>query len=381
MISISVLYARRYKSHHDIFPLRVHQSKLEKMNIKLSFYNDLDKNTLNADAILISSYQANECFRLFARRKNIDLEKNNYLPVINFIRNYGLSVIWFDTSDTSSIEFPNLFENVDLYLKQQMLKQAKNSKGAFNNSNLYYDYFYGIIDKDKIQKNIKDQKNYNNVKLGWNLALSDWKIHSKNRLIRGLNIIFPSISNNLNFHEKPLKDRRKSLWFFAKSKGHIINDYHRNLLINSIKLYNDKFNLTNYNCSTMKYSKYTKLLRETAVVTSPFGLGEICYRDFEILISGCVLIKPNMDHLETWPNIYKPMKTYIPCNWDFSDLEEKVNWVFSNFSEAQTIAMNGQNYIKNILLPGNNFIYHFKNIVDIALKNPNPKTVMYERDP
>ena len=46
MISISVLYARRYKSHHDIFPLRVHQSKLEKMNIKLSFYNDLDKNTL-----------------------------------------------------------------------------------------------------------------------------------------------------------------------------------------------------------------------------------------------------------------------------------------------------------------------------------------------
>ena len=184
MISISVLYARRYKSHHDIFPLRVHQSKLEKMNIKLSFYNDLDKNTLKADAVIISSYQANECFRLFTRKNNIGLEKNNYLPVINFIRNYGVSVIWFDTSDTSSIEFPNLFENVDLYLKQQILKQNKNSKGAFNNSNLYYDYFYGMIDKNKIQTASKDQKNQNNVRLGWNLGLSDWKIHSKNRFIR-----------------------------------------------------------------------------------------------------------------------------------------------------------------------------------------------------
>ena len=61
-------------------------------------------------------------------------------------------------------------------------------------------------------------------------------------------------------------------------------------------------------------------------------------------------------------------------------LEEKVDWVFSNFSKAQTIALNGQNYIKNILLQGNNFTYHFKNIVDIVLKDPNPKTVMDERD-
>ena len=48
----------------------------------------------------------------------------------------------------------------------------------------------------KISK--KKQKNkYNKVSLGWNMAFSDWKIHGKNRLIRGLNIILPSKKNAL----------------------------------------------------------------------------------------------------------------------------------------------------------------------------------------
>ena len=151
-------------------------------------------------------------------------------------------------------------------------------------------------------------------------------------------------------------------------KGHPINDYHRNLLINAIKKYNIKFKFSDYSCDSIEYSKYKKLLEDTAVSPSPYGLGEICYRDFEILFAGSVLIKPNMDHLKTWPNIYKPMETYIPCKWDFSDLEEKVSWVFNNISEAQNIANSGQDLIKDFIIKQNNFFYQFKNIIDSALK-------------
>ena len=29
-----------------------------------------------------------------------------------------------------------------------------------------------------------------------------------------------------------------------------------------------------------------------------------------------------MDHMKTWPNIFIPKKTYVPLEWDFSNLEE-----------------------------------------------------------
>ena len=46
-------------------------------------------------------------------------------------------------------------------------------------------------------------------------------------------------------------------------------------------------------------------------------------RDFEIFINGS-LIKPDMSHLETYPDFYKPMETFVPTRWDFEDLEDKI---------------------------------------------------------
>ena len=61
------------------------------------------------------------------------------------------------------------------------------------------------------------------------------------------------------------------------------------------------------------------------------------------------------------------MKTYIPCAWDFSDLEQKVNWVNNNLSQAQDIATYGQNMIYDILFSSNDFVLRFKNIINNAL--------------
>ena len=54
------------------------------------------------------------------------------------------------------------------------------------------------------------------------------------------------------------------------------------------------------------------------------------------------------------------METYIPCRWDFSDLEEKVRWALRNISKAQNIATAGQLLLKNLLFNENKFSYRFK---------------------
>jgi hypothetical protein len=78
------------------------------------------------------------------------------------------------------------------------------------------------------------------------------------------------------------------------------------------------------------------------IVVSPFGWGEICYRDFECFLAGAVLLKPDMSHLKTWPDYYEPHVTYIPFAWDLSDLEQRIMDVLSDVERSQEIATNGQ---------------------------------------
>jgi hypothetical protein len=66
---------------------------------------------------------------------------------------------------------------------------------------------------------------------------------------------------------------------------------------------------------------YDEMLRARFSV-SPFGYGELCWRDFEAVLCGSVLVKPDMSHAVTWPDIFVPGETYIPVAWDFSNLRE-----------------------------------------------------------
>ena len=79
---------------------------------------------------------------------------------------------------------------------------------------------------------------------------------------------------------------------------------------------------------------------------SPFGWGEIAYRDFETINSGSILIKPNMNHLATWPEYYKEYLTYIPVNWDLSDLIEKIENTLENYNDFIKIPINAQSLYK-----------------------------------
>ena len=76
----------------------------------------------------------------------------------------------------------------------------------------------------------------------------------------------------------------------------------------------------------MQFPEYFRTLRESQFCVSPWGLGEPCYRDFEAILSGCMVIKPDCRHILTIPgSFYKipPFARFI-CKPDFSDLADIV---------------------------------------------------------
>ncbi len=70
-------------------------------------------------------------------------------------------------------------------------------------------------------------------------------------------------------------------------------------------------------------AQYMRELDRSKICFSPFGFGEIAWRDYEAIVSGSVLLKPDCVHLDIQPNIFRPGETYMPVRWDFEDVAEK----------------------------------------------------------
>jgi hypothetical protein len=93
----------------------------------------------------------------------------------------------------------------------------------------------------------------------------------------------------------------------------------------------------NFNCKTSRKhgklpkNQYYNTLTQSKIYVSPYGFGEYAIRDLEAMQFGCILIKPDMSHMDGIPNIFYKDKTYISCKPDLSDLEEKIEYAVSNY--------------------------------------------------
>lgn len=80
---------------------------------------------------------------------------------------------------------------------------------------------------------------------------------------------------------------------------------------------------------------------QSKICFSPFGYGEVCWRDFEALSVGALLIKPDVSHIELASPLMVAGESYVPLRWDSSDLPEKIEYFLKNEAEREEIARNG----------------------------------------
>jgi hypothetical protein len=85
---------------------------------------------------------------------------------------------------------------------------------------------------------------------------------------------------------------------------------------------------------------YLRELAASKICFSPFGYGEVCWRDYEAVFSGALLMKPDMAHLETEPNVFVAHETYVPLRWDFEDLGEAIATHLADETLRMRIATN-----------------------------------------
>ena len=268
------------------------------------------------------------------------------------INKRGGNCYLFDGSDSTSLMAAwEVMErtNAKILFKNQLLSQEDYKQPtAFNK------WFFGNGSDLDLGYNISDSDYNNRLKLsGWNLGYYDPRYLQFDtvKLEKDIDVcaIYQGFHKENDDHgvrnDLMYTNHRTGAWDeLAKSKD--------------ITFHADK----------RPYNEYIDILRRSKMTLSPFGMGEVCFRDFEIIQFGSVMIKPDMSRVHTYPNIYIPYETYIPCKLDWSDLNDQIQYVLDNYNECKDIALNAQQImqksftIENLLLYWYNMIKTFNGV-------------------
>jgi len=344
-----------------LFPLVVHNKVLRDAQFDIHFVTRSSAELTECDVLMIDSKE----FRKDWSKKR----RSQTLEIISSYADSGSRVIWCDTTDSTGTIQSSVIPYVDRYFKSQILKNKTHYTSQMYGGRIfshYYNKTAGI--EDCIEADINPTLNSpistaDTVKLitSWNSGLADystygpWKMGLYRRLGMRLFLSYPGPLNT------PTTNRPKDLsarFGITYSKASV--RYQREQIRQLVSRHLD----------TNKLSRrsYMKELRQSKVVLSPFGWGEITLKDFEVFLTGGMLIKPSMKHMDTWPNFYTDGVTYQSHNWELTDLQEKIDWALDNNQEVQTIAAEGQQrYLR--YTSGNNagemFTEHFTDVLSV----------------
>lgn len=285
----------------------------------------------------------------FINRK-ISLHDSIKYGIENLINKTGEYCL-FDGSDSSSLLGAyEVFTNSNA---KYLFKNSLLDREAYKNPTAFNKWFFGQGSDIDTGYNISEST-YNNLKLtGWNLGYYNpnylnFSNVSKNKLI-DICAIYQG------YHKENQDHLVRNDIYYTNHRTSAWN------ILNQIKSINSKID-------KKPFHEFIDIMSHSKCTLSPFGMGEICFRDFEAIQYGSVLLKPNMSVVNTYPNIYIPYETYIPCNLDWSDLEEKVNWIKDHTKECDEIVQNARKLFKetytieNLLLYWYNMLLSFKNI-------------------
>lgn len=331
-MKVNILSTTNYISHLFFFPLLVNKKRLKDLDVNVGFYSKPESSIFDCDTLLLDSKYFSE---LWSNREKV-------LSMLQDFKSRCNTLVWLDSSASTGTTHFQVLPYVDKYIKKQLLKDVSLYKKQYYGARIYTEFYkrrFNLQDEKAFSVEPLDIKYASKISLSWNYGLSN--IQTNIKLTNFFRLIPWKIKAKFNYKYKtvpcsPLKKRDRFLSFRGSySYNNSALSFQRNMLI-------EKLRLLAIDCSPVDFRRYVKELKESIIAVSPFGAGEICFRDFEIFIFGALLFKPSMQHLSTWPEFFIDNETYVSFQWDFSDFAEKIDFLRDNAAIVKEISLQAQ---------------------------------------
>jgi hypothetical protein len=280
------------------------------------------------------------------------------------LQDLGLELHFFpDTSDSTGTPQFEVLPLVDLYGKQQLLLDRSAYQRPLYSGRLFCDYYHrelGIED-DEPQPEVMllPQEEAHKLRVSWSGALRDYGLFSG---------VWATLRGRL-----PLP-YRYSMRFtpVGRDRPHDLCarfgvKHHRNTVLYQRRRIVELLH-SQGQAPTQKVShlRYFSELRRSKVAISPFGYGEFSFKDYESMISGAALFKPDVDHVDTWPPLYVHGETYWKHPWDLTDFLEQLE-AFLHSGRVQEIAETAQQRYRRYVLEPSGHEEFCKRVLSFAL--------------
>jgi len=340
-----------YRRNLKWFPIWFFNRELNKWGIKVRFIN-------------IYNLNINKINKIVGIDNDICYIISNIEKFLKKIRKKAKSIIWFDFTDSASFLLYKVLPYIDLYLKRQKLKDSSLYRKNYYENRVYSDFYFRnyILEKksnfrksDSLDYPKNDNFNINNLKdkidISWNLAFYNYN-----------NSLFIEYENYFDMIKQYFSLFIKKMNIKYQKPG-----YYRNLLFSAnfnyksyryfayfqriklVELLSKKYkNFSEVSIGIVSKKQYRENLKNSKAIFSPFGMGEICFRDFEAFISGATLIKPKIDHIDSWPKLFHKNNTYLPLSWEIEKWDSEITDILSDNGRMLDIAKNGQKEYKKI---------------------------------
>lgn len=242
----------------------------------------------------------------------------------------GAKLVYFDGNDEANIQWPELLGICDLYWKKHALRNRTNAVRIYEGSTNLTHHVYGRRLEDApltaMAPDLLDR-----IVCGVSIGL-DGKILALDNFLHSEE---PSPAHSERPHDIVLRADVPDNWM-----GQL-----REPAVRMLESMAPELDVL-LPRARVSAAQYAKEMQSSKMCVSPFGYGEICWRDFEAVAYGCLLFKPDMSHMESHPDIFHPHETYVPVRWDFADLPDKVQYYLENETERLRIVRNARNVLR-----------------------------------
>ena len=226
----------------------------------------------------------------------------------------------FDGSDSHS-----LMGAIEVFRDSNAIHLFKNqlhrNKDDYKISKSFNKWFFGENNRLDLSYNISD-KTWDNIKLtGWNMMANvpshkEYLNINKNKTI-DVCAIFGSGDSDKKGYDHTIQNDD-------------LYKQHRKDIFDVVEKLSKKYNVI---YGRKPFEEYMKILYNSKICISPFGMGEIRQGDGEAVQLGTTICKENMSRYDFGSNVWEENKTYLPFNYDCSDLYDVLETFINNYNE------------------------------------------------
>lgn len=264
-----------------------------------------------------------------------------------------VKLVYLDGDDDLCVLWPSLLAHVDLYVKKHVFADREQYRRAWIGKTNLTDHVARThavsFERDPFPSTRPvPERELGKIVLGWNIALDD-RIRALHARTGG-----------------SLDDRPRDIDVICRASFVADSWIHplRAPVATTLRRLDGEHRVVTPE-QPVSPEVYAREMSRSRICVSPFGYGELCWRDFEAILAGCLLVKPDVAHLATEPDVFVPRETYVPVRWDLSDLESTLRHHLARPDEIDRIRRNAFERLASYYAQGG-FVRAFARVLDAA---------------